>query len=311
MALEFVADAAAPAAQGTRLGEERTAWRDDAVLFTSPGIALVTAGTAPGDVAAALRTGEHVTAFLEQLFGAPRTSARRLDVVLYPTRAEYLAGSAGGTGGFEGSLDWTGGHFDLGASVSRLFVPSVDAERARLAEVQAHELTHHWLATRSSLGPVRATAETSGYWIVEGIALWVEERVFDPERGLCHERRLQADSLDTLAAEGAPLLPWQHLLALSYEEYRALETRPTAELPLAWRLGTRTSRSPMQFFYAQAGALAHWLWEAEGGAHRPLLLEAVRGYYAGEPLDLARATGLAPQELGTRVQVFARDSLTP
>ncbi|MEQ1893647.1 MAG: hypothetical protein ABL998_13970, partial [Planctomycetota bacterium] len=97
LALDFVADAAAPLAQGTRLAEERSAWRNDAVLFTSPGIALVTADAEPGDVAAALRTGEHVTAFLEALFGAPRAGSKRLDVVLYPTRAEYLAGSAGGS----------------------------------------------------------------------------------------------------------------------------------------------------------------------------------------------------------------------
>lgn len=309
--LGFAPSPAAPSARGTRLAEERGAWRDDAVLFTSPGIALVTAATSPGDVAAALRTGEHVIAFLESLFGPPRAGAGRLDVVLYPTREEYLAASAGESGGFEGSLEWTGGHFDLGASVSRLFVPEDDSERARLAEVQAHELTHHWLATRSSLGPVRATAETSGYWIVEGIALWVEERSYDPERGVGSERRLQTDSLDTLAAEGAPLSSWARLLALSYQDYRALETRPTAELPLAWRLGMRTARSPMHAYYAQAGSLAHWLWEAEGGAYRPLLVAAVRGYYAGAPLDLARAIGLAPDELGARVRAFARASLGP
>jgi hypothetical protein len=311
LALDFTTDAAAPLARETRLAAERAAWRADVALFTSPQIALVTAGTEPGHVAEALRSGEHVVSFLEQIFGAPRAGSQRLDVLLYPTREEYLAASAGGNGGFEGSLEWTGGHFDLGASVSRLFVSDDAAQRARLAEVQAHELTHHWLAMRSSLGPVRASAETSGYWIVEGIALWVEERVFDSERGLSVERRTQADSLDTLAAMGAPLLPWPQLCALSYEDYRALETRPTAELPLAWRLGMRTARSPMHFFYAQAGGLAHFLWEAEDGAYRSLLIEAVRAYYAGTPLDIARATGLAPAELGARVLAFARDSLSP
>jgi len=307
--LELVTSPGDPRATGTRLATERQGWREDALLYTSPGIALVTAGAPPAAVAEALATGERVSAFLERVFGPPRARAQRLDVVLYPDRASYLDAKGSDGEALESTLGWTAGHFDPAANVSRLFVPESGLSEGRLAEVQAHELTHHWLDARSSAGPVRATAETAGYWIVEGIALWVEER--DLTAGVLGTRRAQADTLDTLAAPGAPLLPWRDVLGFSQERSRTLETRPTAELPLAWRLGARTPRSPMHLFYAQSGALAHWLWEADGGSRRELLLEAVRAYQAGTPLDLVHATGLSAEELGARVLAFARVAIEP
>jgi hypothetical protein len=38
----------------------------------------------------------------------------------------------------------------------------------------------------------------------------------------------------------------------------------------------------MQLFYAQGSALAHYLYEGEGGRYRPVLV-LVESYYRGEP----------------------------
>jgi hypothetical protein len=45
----------------------------------------------------------------------------------------------------------------------------------------------------------------------------------------------------------------------------------------------------MQLFYAQGGALAHYLYAAAGPEGRALLLHAVEGYYKHAPVDVARA----------------------
>jgi hypothetical protein len=190
--------------------------------------------------------------------------------------------------------------------VSRLFLPGEDEHDARLLAVAAHELTHHWLAMRSRFGPPRAARETPGFWIVEGIATWVEELAFDGTPRLARARE-GAPSLDTVAnAAPADLVPWSALLAASFESFCALETRPTCLLHLDWQLGARAPRSPMQLFYAQGAALAHWLASAEGGRNRALLLRAVEAYYRGAPVDVARELGLGPDELGTRVRDWAR-----
>jgi hypothetical protein len=64
------------------------------------------------------------------------------------------------------------------------------------------------------------------------------------------------------------------LFALSLEQSRTLETRATAQSTLTWQLGRFASISPMQLFYAQGGALAHYLHAADG---RPLARRPARG----------------------------------
>jgi hypothetical protein len=304
-AIERLDEPAPGSPEGARLASERGAWRADARAFASERILVVTAGASPGAVARAMVAGELVCDVLARLFGGERPAAEPLHVVLYPTREEYLARSGSDLGGLETVLGFTAGHFDLAGQVSRLYLPPDDADEARLRCVSAHELTHHWLALRSPLGPPRATNETRGFWIVEGIATWIEELRIDARRGTFRFDPARAASLDTVANAGAHLLPWGELLAANFEDYRRLETRPVANLALDWQLGVEAPRSPMQLFYAQAAALAHYLHEAEGGAQRALLLDAVAAFQRGAPLDLARALGTGPDELGRRVVAWA------
>jgi hypothetical protein len=194
--------------------------------------------------------------------------------------------------------------------VSRLWLPPDDHDGARLLGVTAHELTHHWLAVRSRFGPVRSANTSPGFWIVEGIATWAEELRLDVERGTWSTAPWRSASLDSVAAAGArDLLDWSRLLTASFDDYCKLETRPTCTLALAWQLGSAAPRGPMQLFYAQSAALAHWLHEADRGQNRALLTRAVEGYYRGTPVDVARELGLTPAELGARVTAFAQEMM--
>lgn len=296
-----------PTPEQRRLDAERSAWRRDAVGYASERLLVISAAAAPDAVAHTLRAGELVCEVLEQTFGGARAAAERLELVLYPTREEYLAHSGSDLGGLETVLGFTAGHYDLAAEVSRLFLPEGDEDGARLLSVSAHELTHHWLATRSRFGPPRAAPTARGFWIVEAIATWAEELRLDPLRGTWASAPARAASLDTLVNAGAKdLLPWRVLLSASYDDYTRLETRTTCTLALDWQLGAQAPRSPMQLFYAQGGALAHFLYEADGGARRALLLRAVEAYYRGQPLDVAAELGLTPEDLGERVVAWAR-----
>jgi hypothetical protein len=290
-----------------RLASERAAWRPDAVAYRSARLAVVTAAAPPDALARTLRSGELVCDVLEELFGGARPAAERLALVLYPTQEEYLAHSGSDLGGLESVLGFTAGHYDLGADVSRLFLPSDDQAGTRLERVAAHELTHHWLAKRARFAPPRAAADAPGYWIAEAIATFVEELALAPERGTWTHVPERAASLDTLAnAPARELVPWRTLLAASYEDYTRLETRPTVRLVLDGHLGVEAPRSPMQLFYAQGAALAHYLYAAEDGRWRALLFRAVEAYSRGTPLDVAAELGATPDELGARVSAWAR-----
>ena len=300
-----------PEAKPTReqelLEDERESWRADAVAYQSERLLVITAGAAPDDVARTVRSGELVCDLLESVFGGASRDPGRMELLLYPTRAEYLEHSGTDLGGLETMLGLTSGHFDLTAMVSRLFLPGEGDGDARLLATSTHELTHHWLSARSSLGPPRSTPSAPGFWVVEAIATWAEELRLDPEHGTWSTAPERAASLDTLVhARAKDFLPWRTFLALSFDEYKKLETRPTCELDLDWHLGTRAPRSPMQLFYSQGAALAHYLYEAEDGARRKLFLQAVESYYHGTPFDLPVRMGVTPDELGQRVNAWVR-----
>lgn len=297
----------APTREQLWLAEERAGWRPDLVGYQSKRLLVITAGAAPDAVARTLRGGELVCDVLEDLFGGSPSAAERLELLLYPTREEYLAHSGSDLGGFETVLGFTSGHFDLGARTSRFFLPSDDEKGAHLASVSTHELAHHWLATRSRFGSPRAGSDLRGFWIVEAIATWAEELVLTPENETWSTAPQRAASLDTTANAGPrDLHPWSAFLELSFDDYCRLETRPTCTLTLDWQLGVKAPRSPLQLFYAQGAALAHWLYEAEQGRHRQLLFRAVEAYYRGTPLDVPAALGTNAQELGERVVAWAR-----
>ena len=315
IALTTAESSDAQSLEGKRLRAETEAWRSDLVGFRTKRLFAVAPRENPGAIARALEHGENVCAVLEEIFGMPpRDDLPPLELLIFPSREEYLEQSERGRSAPELALAWTAGHYSYWENLSRMFVPEDDRTHAQLLGVQAHELTHHWLAARSTFGALKSQPDQPGFWIVEGFATLIEELGLDSEQALgpsSFAPNPRAASLDTVAnARALDLLPWERVLALSFEEFARLETRPTTSVSLTWRLGVSAERSPLQLFYAQAGALAHFLHHADGGRYRPLLLDAVATFYRGEPQRWLGTLGLSPEALGERVTAFARETVT-
>ena len=297
---------------------ERGRWRRDVGGYLSERLLVITPPGRPGAVARSLELGELVCDLLEELFGSggSQANAAPLTMLLYETREEYIRQSRRERSGPEIGLGWTAGHYSSAENLSRMYVPEDDGTYGELLGIYAHELTHHWLEVRSPMSrdvgrPLR-TLEQPGYWVGEGFATLIEEFLLDPRRGTWDSENPRSPSLDTLAsATPDQLLPWDLVLGASYTEFTQLGTEPDRTIPLTWRLGVRSRRSPIQMFYAQAGAVSQYLFNAEGGRHRRSLVQYVGAWYRGdeERLDPRRAFGLSAGELGRQAHAYAHETL--
>ncbi len=305
---------AAPAsADEARLFAARASWRRDVVALRSERLLLLTPVVAPGRIAHALALGELVCATLDGMFRLTPDAARTADplvVLLFETKAEYLQQSGGEAG--HGGTSWlatTLGHYSPADGLSRLYVPAGDEAFESTLSTLAHELTHHWIDRRLPLpaGAKRGyRVETPGFFLEEGFAVLVEEFLFDLRRRTATTLDPRADSLDVMAASDEAI-PWASLFNLSQAEFRQLPEKPTREVPLRWTLGKHRKMTPTNFFYAQAGAVCHYLWEADDGAHRETLLTWVRDLHTDRTKrdDTAQRVGRSPKSFGDRVREWA------
>jgi len=293
---------------------ELEGWRADLVVYRTERLAVVTPPGRPGAVARALAAGELVCDALEHVFGARgRGGGDPLVLLLYASAAEYRAQSQRDRSTPEVARGWTSGHYDGQDNLSRLYLPDGDDGVQRMLGTFVHELAHHWLATRSPFAAaarrVGARRERPGFWVVEGFANLIGELELDLDSETWRADSPRAESLDALAgAPPAELHAWAALLTASKAEFDRIEPELRHRVPLAWRLGGATRRSDLNLFYDQAGALAHYLFAAEEGRHRDVLLDALAAYYAGEtPLDVAARLRLPPDALGAAVHAYARE----
>jgi hypothetical protein len=305
----------APPAEVEVLNRETRLWRGDLNGYRSDRLLLITPPGRPGAVARALEIGERICDVLEEIFtplGRARSGGEPLVVFLYETRDEYILQSRREGSLPEAALGWTAGHYSPTENLSRMFVPEDDEASRRLLGTYAHELAHHWLATRSPFAGgadrMRTQEELAGFWIVEGFASLIEELRIDPRDGSWQAGDPRSSSLDILAnAAPAQCLPWERLVELSAQGLAGLSASRDRPIPLTWRLGALAPRSEIQLFYAQSGALCHYLFAAEGGRRRAALLGYLRAWYRGEEqeLDVTAAFGLDPETLGRRVVEYA------
>ena len=299
-------------AEERALAREAREWRPDVVGYASERLLVVTPPDRPGAVGSMLAVGELVCDLLRSLW--PNEGARgdreRLRLFMYDTKEEYVTQSQRTKSLPEVARGWTAGHYDAADRTSRVYVPANDEEHARLLGVYAHELTHHWLATRAPFARKAIAPTQRGWWIAEGIAVLIEEFLLDPAAGTWEAHDPRAASLDLTAnAAAGDLLPWERVFSLAKEDLAALSDRPGALIPRTWQLGARSNPSEIELFYAQAGAACHYLYAAEGGRHRAVLLDFVRAWYEADAraLDIAAATGLSARELGERIIAFVTE----
>jgi hypothetical protein len=236
----------------------------------------------------------------------------RLTLHLFESKDDYLI-AAGGPGEAGRGLEATAGHFDPGANVSRIFLPSGPEAFDEVAGTYAHELTHHWVFTRCPLFKpselARRPTLTPGFWIVEGIADFLGEGRYDVRRFDAELFNPRSLSLD-LVANAAPdqLIPWERLFTLTQADFHHLDGKTTFVIPTRWRLGWLQQPTQVSMFYAQSAAVCHYLYGTWHGKSRDVLRTLVADYYTGRttPDHVLEHTRMTPELLGKTVRDYAR-----
>ncbi len=299
------------------LGRATTRWRKDLVGASSGDLRILTPLADPEVLAQCLATGHLVTSKLDEMFaleGATGDGRPPLTLYLYESQEEYQAQSAKRGEGEEGATKYRAGHYSVQDNLQHVYMPSDKDARDRVLRTYAHELTHNWAQMRCPLYEVSeldlSNLHRAGYWIVEGLARFVQEFRYDFEVGLIDPFNPRAGCFDTLANARA-LHNWKNLYGLSGATFASLKHEPRHSVPLEWRLGHNAALSDASLFYAQAAATVHYLYHAEKGRYRERLLRYVAAYYTGKDarLDIQEAFGISGIELGERVEAFSREML--
>ncbi len=300
-------------------GSALTTWRKDLVALEAGELLVLTPLAKPGRIAGCLSMGTLVTRALAEVFSGGtnvRTDPWPLILRLYESQKEYLAASTrpGDSAEDRKQMEWTGGHYSPSEGLSRIYLPERPDAWKGVMSTYAHELTHHWIEERC---PLFKTSESKhlagipGYWIVEGMATFVEQFAWDLERRTWNTVNPRAGSFDVIAnATPKQLHSWRMVYNASQPVFWRLKRYDQArKIPMRWRLGYSHIVSEAGIFYDQAAATCHYLYHA-GAKERRALLDYVRQYYTGglppKQESIANVFGMSPEELGRRVVAYAK-----
>jgi len=203
-------------------------------------------------------------------------TSRKHEVVLFKDRQEYVSKLASVGPQIKVSL----GYYAKDQRTS-LFYAGDDSKEA----TWFHETTHQLFQEVGNA--VHNVGEKWNFWIVEGIAVYMESLVRHDgyySLGGFDADRLQFDRWRTL--RGEPCLPLSEIVELGRED---LQKHPD-----------------ISRIYTRAAAIAHFLMDAEGGEHRDALMRFINAVYLGRdsPQTLAASTGIAYDKLAERLPEF-------
>ena len=238
-----------------------------------------------------------------------------LVIYFYEDKAEYVGGGRGGTP--NPFLAMTAGYYAPGENISRFFWPSRHTEPERsIRDTFVHELTHHWIERRDPRWHARdltvKRGEVPGYWVVEGIATFVQEGRYDIETYKWTHFNPKANSLDIVAdlSRQKKLIAWDKEYTLTQQEFHGDGVSKKGIFATAEKKWTlRPQRlNEIRLFYEQAASTCHFLYWGENGKYRERLLDYVTHFYTGQKAwtDVERAFSLTPEELGGKVEAFAK-----
>ena len=189
---------------------------------------------------------------------------KKLAVVLFADRDEYVRQLER----YEPQIGMSLGYYMKGKQTAFFYAGDADVE-----PTWYHEATHQLF---QELGDAVAdVGEISNFWIVEGIAVYMESLV-------AH------DGYFTLGGVDAARLQYARARALSGEFY----------LPLSGlvRLGREDLQrhEAIRRIYTQSAGLTHFLMDGAGGQHRPALIDFITMLYLGRagPNSLAARCGV-------------------
>jgi|LakMenEpi03Aug12_release.lakeMendotaPanAssembly.Ray.scaffolds.fasta_scaffold01623_29 hypothetical protein len=270
-------------------------WESGTIVLRSRNLVLVSREQDREIVSGVLRDGELAIGALELLLSDNphgRRAARdseRLQVRLHRNREDYL-----NENGEEGAakLSWTAGYYSPGENVSRFYVPEENRVLSGMREQQlfsvvAHELTHHYLDQVWSPmpgGQSRSRADAPGFWVIEGIARFVEDQVLEFERHGPGFDDPTVESLDAAAVLSGlgELFPAAKILDMDNNGFQSLtKIEEGVEIKLRNTLQGRRY-TPTAVFYDQAGALSYFFIHAQGPEGRAKFIDYMRRAYTAK-----------------------------
>ena len=289
----------------------RVDWKPDLLALQSRQLLVLTDVRDPARIGVCLSMGELVCRTLERLLGdaaGGRMDPDRLTLHLFETKEGYLASSPG-KGETGRGMENTAGHYDPGANLSRIYVPEGPEAFEEVAGTYAHELTHHWVFQRCPLFKdaelARKPSLTPGFWIVEGLADFLAEGLYDVGRHEAELFNVRSLSLDMVAnAPSGGLIPWPRFFGLNQAFFHRLDTTKPIVIPTRWRLGWLQSPTEISMFYAQGAAVCHYLYGVDGGKHRAKTCRR----WCATTTRAERATNTSNRSSGRRRTHWARPS---
>jgi hypothetical protein len=200
----------------------------------------------------------------------------KFEVVLFRDRDEYIRQLAR----FEPQIAVSVGYYMQGQKTAFFYAGDQSA-----LTTWVHEATHQFFQETGSTAP--AVGERSNFWIVEGIALYMESLRSGP--GFRTAGGLDASRLQ-------------------FARYRAL----TRSFYVPWKQLATYGRQTLQRdddirrLYSQAAGLAHFLMHANGRRYQPVLMKYLQAVYEGRDREttLAELTGVGFEQLDREYEQF-------
>jgi len=238
-----------------------------------------------------------------------------LVIYFYESRDEYLRALGGSP-----FLAMTLGLYSRTDNVSRFFWPNTPDATREVRRVFVHELTHHWIERRnprwaaSDFASDETRVTVPGYWVVEGFATFIEEGSYDIGTYRWSHFAPHSSSLGVIAAlskqKEKKLIDWEKLFGLSQVEAQGKGLSKEGIFATAdktWGISPQPF-GEMRLFYEQSAAACHYLYWAENGKYRAKLIDFMTAHYTGrkEGTSIETAFGMKPQELGLKIEEFAR-----
>ena len=300
----------------TRIWEE-----EDLAGYRSEHLYVITSLHEPRLLSGLFQRGAAVIGALEEIFAeveAKRSPRYPLPIYLYASREEFEEkGKRLRDPGNDAPHNKLGGHYSAADATTCLYFPDGEDAIARVQEVLAHELTHHWMhhgcpgLDGTEAGSVNSpvSVDRPGRWVEEGFALLVQELRFRKSGGFIAGANPLSPRLDVIAgANHSVLLRWEFVFGATDTKIGRLESFAGIKVPSRIDPTHLHQVTERDFFLAQATAACSYLFHHDADSRRRLL-DYLLAFYRGDEaqLDLRRTLGLDAAAMGKEARLLAAE----
>jgi hypothetical protein len=206
------------------------------------------------------------------------SDVNRLEIRIHKSRKDYLDEvplEPDGKPGRKAEM-WTAGFFNPRDGISHFYVDRRGtgvADIEELTRVLTHEFTHHYMDVRWMQGQ---SGGGQGFWVVEGMAEFVQNQSHHPERGIRFDDDHVRGVVDTAQARRAGItsgyLEMKTFIDMSQTSFQALSDGPIGG-------GKGMMFSERGLWYDQAGALCYFFLQKKGPEMRKKFVQYVYDHY--------------------------------